>query len=175
VNRTEKENLVKEVNEKFGKAKAAFFSDTSGVTVPEITEVRAALTEAGVEHEVVKNTLAKIAAQGTPIEGSVDYFSGPNAITFAYEDPVAAAKALVKAEEDIEKFDLKGGVLEGKPLDLEAIKALSKLPGREELLSMLLSVMQGPARGFVTVLSGVPRSFVTVLSAIKDKKAEAGE
>ena len=132
------------------------------------------MREASVEYQVVKNTLMLRAAEGTDMALLSEYFVGPSAVAVSYGDPVAPAKVLTKFGKDYPALELKAGVLGGKAIDVEGIKALSKLPSREELLSQLLSVFNGPARSFVSVLSGVPRSFLGVLNAIKEQKESQG-
>ena len=91
----------------------------------------------------------------------------------AYDDPVGPAKALAKFAEDHDKFIIRSAVLEGEKLGPEELKALSKLPSKEVLLSQLLSVLNGVPTGLVQVLSGVPRTFVYGLQALKDQKEQA--
>jgi large subunit ribosomal protein L10 len=95
-------------------------------------------------------------------------------VAVSYEDPVAPAKVLTKFGKDHPALEIKAGVLAGKAIDVAGIEQLSKLPSREELLSKLLSVFNGPAQSFVSVLSGVPRAFLGVLNAVKEQKEGSG-
>jgi len=173
LNKQSKEALVAEFAEKLKVAKAAFLADYRGLDVAQADDLRNKLREAGVEYHVVKNTLLKIAAKGTDSECLEDQLSGPTAIALAQDDPVAPAKALVEFAKQNEAFELKAGVLDGKLLGLDEIKALADLPSREELLAKMLGSMSAPATNFVGVLAAVPRTFVQVLSAIKDQKDAA--
>ncbi|MDH3999180.1 MAG: 50S ribosomal protein L10 [Desulfuromonadales bacterium] len=173
MNKQSKEALVAEFAEKLKVAKAAFLADYRGLDVAQADDLRNKLREAGVEYHVVKNTLLKIAAKGTDSECLEDQLSGPTAIALAQDDPVAPAKALVEFAKQNEAFELKAGVLDGKLLGLDEIKALADLPSREELLAKMLGSMSAPATNFVGVLAAVPRTFVQVLSAIKDQKDAA--
>jgi large subunit ribosomal protein L10 len=171
VNRTEKEATVTELREKFQGAQAAIVTEFRGITVAKVNELRRALEKEGAVYRVVKNTLARRAVEGTEYEVLADQFIGPVGVTWAYQDPVAAAKVLAQFAKDSPVLTLRGGALGGKFLDPVQVEALSKLPSREQLLGQLLSVLVGPMRNLVGVLSGVPRSFVQVLHAIEEKKA----
>jgi len=109
----------------------------------------------------------------TGVEAIKDHFKGPNAIALGYTDPVAPAKVLTEFIKENNKLEIKVGVIDGKPLNLDDIKALSALPSREVLLSQVLSAMNAVPTDFVRVLSGVPRQLVNVLQAIKEKKEAA--
>mgnify|MGYP006283864829 FL=1 len=168
--RAEKQNVVEALNEKFSRAQAVVLTDYRGLDTTAMNELRVQLREASVEYQVVKNTLMLRASEGTDMALLKDHFVGPSAVAVSYEDPVAPAKVLTKFGKDHPALELKAAVLGGKFVDVEGIKTLSKLPSREELLSQLLSVFNGPARSFVSVLSGVPRAFVNVLNAVKEQK-----
>ena len=119
------------------------------------------------------STEKEIASKGTSAEEFMADLTGPNGVAISYEDPVSLAKTLVDFAKDNNKFEIKAGLLEGKAIDTEAIKALAKLPGREELLAMLLGAMNGVPRNLVSVLAAVPRSFLNVLNAIGEQKEAA--
>lgn len=171
--RSEKEELVKALNEKFSKVKALVLTDYRGLDMSAMSALRGKLREASVEYRVVKNTLMSRASEGTDVMLLKDYFSGPSAVAMSYEDPVAPAKVLVEFGEDHGHLEVKAGVLDGKLVDLDGIKRLAKLPSREALLSQLLSVFNGSARSLVTALSGVPRNLLGVLNAVKAQKESA--
>ncbi len=173
MNKQSKEALVAEFAEKLKVAKAAFLVDYRGLDVEQANALRRKLQDIGVEYRVVKNTLLRLAAKGTDSACFDEYLYGPTAITLANEDPVAPAKALVEFSKQNKVFELKAGMLDGKLLAVDDIKALAALPSREELLAMLLRTMSAPATNFVGVLAAVPRSFVQVLAAIKDQKDAA--
>ena len=171
--RSEKEETVKALNERFSKAKALVLTDYRGLDTAAMNALRAQLREASVEYRVVKNTLMSRASDGTDAALLKDYFVGPSAVAMSYEDPIAPAKVLVKFSKENQKLEVKAGVLAGKVIDVEGIKRLADLPPRDVLLSQLLSVFNGPARSFVSVLSGVPRKLLGVLNAIKAEKESA--
>ncbi len=168
-----KEALVAEFAEKLKVAKAAFLADYRGLDVEQANALRRKLQDVGVEYRVVKNTLLRLAAKDTDSACLDEFFSGPTSITLANDDPVAPAKALVEFAKTNKVFELKAGMLDGKLLAVEEIKALADLPSREQLLAKMLGSMSAPASNFVGVLAAVPRTFVQVLSAIKDQKEAA--
>ena len=171
MNRSGKEQVVAELSERLAEAKAAFLADFRGLNVEQATALRAKLREAGVDYRVIKNTLLKLAAQGTTAECLTGELSGPTAIAMAIDDPVATAKALTEFAKSNDKFILKAGALDGKVLSEADIKALADLPSREQLLASMLSSMNAPLTNFVGTLAAIPRSLVTVMAAIRDQKS----
>lgn len=177
MNREEKAGEVKALGEKLARSSIAVVTEYRGMKVVELQELRKELKAAGGDYQVVKNTLAKRSVVGTEYELLTKHFVGPVGVALGPKgDPVAPAKAIEKFKKDFPNVALsvKAAALDGKLLGAEDLKALARLPGREQLLSMLLSVMNGPARSFVSVLAAVPRDFVGVLDAIRRKKEEAG-
>jgi len=110
---------------------------------------------------------------GTDAELIKDSFKGPSAVAISYSDPVAPAKLLTDFAKENQKFEIKIGVMDGKVLNLDSIKALSSLPSREVLLAQLLSAMNAVPTTFVRTLDAIPAGFVRVLAAIKDQKEAA--
>lgn len=148
-------------------------TDYKGLDVEAMTELRAKLREADVQYQVVKNTMLRLASEGTGVEAIKDSFVGPSAIALSLDDPVAPAKVLTEFAKGNDKLEIKIGVMDGKTLDLSAIKALSDLPSRDQLLATVLSAMNAVPTSLVTALSDVPRRLVNVLQAIKDQKEAA--
>lgn len=170
--RQRKEQIVQEIKEKLETSPSVVLADYRGLNVGQVTTMRAELRNEGIEFKVLKNSLISLAAQEIGIEGLEVYLEGPTAVAFAKEDPVAPAKILMKYTRQFKALELKGGVVEGKTADLEAIKALAELPSREELLAQVLRGMQAPLSGFASVLSGTLRNFVYVLEEVRKQKAE---
>jgi large subunit ribosomal protein L10 len=170
--RMQKEKIVEALHEKFSKAKTALLTDFRGLNMSAISELRSQLRDASVEYQVVKNTLAARASEGTDMSLLRDHFSGPCAVALSYEDPVAPAKVLTKFSEENKALEIKVGIVDGRVIDLDGIMRLSKLPSEEELLAKLLMTLNAPITGFVTVLGGVLRNFMGVLEAIKCQKEE---
>jgi len=150
--------IVDEVAEKFQSAVSVVVVDYRGLTVEQVTNLRKDLREAGVEMRVIKNTYLKRAADKVGYEGLDETFTGPTAVAFSSEDVVAPARIMAKYAEDIEALEIKGGMIEGKVASLEEINALAKLPNREGMLSMLLSVLQAPVRNFAYAVKAVADS-----------------
>ncbi|MEH0022771.1 MAG: 50S ribosomal protein L10 [Desulfobacter sp.] len=173
MNISQKQELVERLSKQLSEAEIAIVVDYKGLTVLQITELRAKLRDAGVQMEVVKNTLMRRASQGTGAEVLTDLYKGPNAIVTSQDDPVAPAKILADFAKDNEKLELKGAALSGSLLDEEGIKQLAKMPSKEELLAKLVYTLNAVPTNLVNVLSGVPRSFVNVLNAVKDQKDAA--
>lgn len=168
-----KKEIVKNLHEKFLKSKVVIVTDYKGLNVTTINDLRRKLGEAEVEYKVVKNTLLVRASEETDKELIKDSFKGPSAVALSYDDPVAPAKILTKFSQEHNNLEIKIGVMDGKVLDLNAIKLLSKLPSREELLGLLLGAMCGVPTAFVRVLSALPMQLLSVLQAIKDQKETA--
>jgi large subunit ribosomal protein L7/L12 len=174
----EKAAAVAELHEKFVRAKLAIMTECTGLPVNQITELRKQLRGANAELRVVKNTMAIRAAEGTSLAGAKAHFKGPLAVIMGFDDPVMPARILrefIGAEKRDEKIKITGGVLEGKLLQAPQVAAVASLPTKAVLLSMLLSVMQGPVRSLVVALSGLVRQLVGVIVAIQDKKKGEGE
>ena len=169
----EKKKIVDELKDKFSKSKVVIVTDYKGLDVTTINSLRRELRESQVEYRVVKNTLLIRAAENSDLAMIKDNFKGPSAIAISYEDPVAPAKVLTDFAKDHAQLDIKAAVMEGRALDLAAIKALSKLPSREEIVGQLLLVMTGVPTGLVRALNDIPRRLLNVLSAVKNQKEAA--
>ncbi len=170
--RPEKQAIVSDLKAKFQRAKGIVLADYRGLNVKKTTELRRKLREAGVEYKVVKNTLAQRAARDANFD--IDrLLTGPSAMAFGYEDPVAPAKVIVEFARDNKELEIKGGILEGQPVGAESIKALASLPPREVLLARVASGMQAPISGMVQVLVGPLRKLVYVLNAVRTQKEAA--
>lgn len=143
--KSEKETVVSELREKFSKANAAVLGEYRGLTVEEISKLRRSLRGVSAEVKIAKNTFAKIASKGTDVERLEGYLKGPTAIILSYADQAAVAKVLTEFAKEQEKFKIKAGVLGGTVLDVNGIKALSELPGINELRAKLLGLIQAPA------------------------------
>lgn len=163
------EKIVAEIKQKLEESTAVILTNYRGLNVAQMTQLRAKLREAGVEYKVLKNTLTRLAAHQVGLEGLDDYLTGPTAIAFS-KDPVAPAKILSNFAKENKALEIKAGVLEGKIIDLEGVKALASLPSREELLAKVVGGMQAPIYGLAFVLSGCLRNLVYVLDAVRKQK-----
>lgn len=169
----DKKQIVEDLQKRFAESVVVIVTDYKGLDVAQVTDLRRKLREAGVEYRVVKNTLLRRAAKDTDVANILDSFVGPSAIALSYDDPVAPAKVLTQYAKSNNKLEIRAGIMGAKILDPAAIKALSDLPSREELLAKLLSVMIGVPTALVRTLNAVPGGMVNVLQAIKDKKEAA--
>ncbi|MFK4566810.1 50S ribosomal protein L10 [Enterococcus sp. UD-01] len=150
-----KETLVQEAAGKFESAASVVIVDYRGLTVEEVTNLRKQLRDAGVEMKVIKNSILSRAAKKVGLDGLDEVFTGPTAVAFSNEDVVAPAKIIDEFAKDAKALEIKGGVIEGKVSSVEEITALAKLPSREGLLSMLLSVLQAPVRNVAYAVKAV--------------------
>ena len=169
-----KQQTVEELNDVFTRAKSAILTHYHGISAADMTALRTHMRERAVDFRVIKNTLAKKASKGTPLEVLNSEFKGPVSLLVSFDDAVAPAKALSDyAKSGVEKSpEVVAGVIEGQQVTKEQIKALADLPSKEVLLSQMLSVMNGPTTNFVGVFSALLRKLVGTLDAIKDQKAQ---
>ena len=175
MNRTEKEQTVAQLVEVLKTANAVFVTDFKGLRVDQLSDLRRKIGGTGAKYQVAKNTLIKRAAQGTAVEKVFELLVGNNALSTTETDPVPLAKVLVEFAKANEKFVVKGGVLENKPVTPQQIKAIADLPSREVLLATMLGTMNAVPTGFVRVLAALPQGLMTALSAIRDQKESTGE
>ena len=170
MDRSQKDTIVRGLQESLGKASGTFLVDYQGLSVETLTRLRRELGEANVQFQVVKNRLLLIACEGTDTAALKDHVTGPSALAILNEDVIKPAKVLTDFSRDNEALEIKVGQINGKVLDLRAINKLAKLPPKEILLSHLLGTLSGVPASFVRVLSEIPRRMVTVLAAIKSQK-----
>jgi len=166
---------IAELHEKFSRARVALLTETVGLTSNEATELRRQLRGAKAELKVVKNTLAMLAADGTPLAGVKEYFKGALSVAIGYDDPALPAKVLrdfIAKEKRDKKMRITVGMVDGNVFDAARIKAVAELPSRQVLLSMLLGGMQAPISGLARTLQGILSNFVGVLIAIKEQPKE---
>lgn len=168
----EKEQLVKELSEKMRNNTGVIVTHYQGMTVAELSELRAKLRTHKCEYTIVKNTLGTIALKNAGLESFAQYFEGPTAVAIENGDPVSSAKVILEFAKEHTKLQVKAGLLGDKVLSAGDIKALAALPSREVLLAKLLGSMQAPIAGFANVLQGTIRNFVYVLSAIEKQQAQ---
>ena len=168
-----KQAVVKELVEKLSQAKGAVIINYRGITVSQDTKLRRKLSEAGVEYHVVKNTMTRLAAHELGITGLDTYLEGPSAIAASTVDPVAPAKIISEFAKEFKVIEIKAGLLEGKVIDADEVKALANLPSREVLLAKLLGTLNAPITGFVNVLAGNIRNLVYVIEAVRKQKESA--
>lgn len=155
------------LEEKIQKAKSVVFTNYAGLNLSQQTELRAQLKQSGSEFVVAKNTLLNLVFKNNELKKTLQ---GQTGVVLSYNDEVGGIKKVVEFAKTTEKPEIKLGWMSGKIISLEEISALAKLPGKLELISMLISRLQGPAYGLVNVLNANARNLVYAIKAIEDKK-----
>lgn len=163
--RPEKEYLVEEVNTHLDKSDYVYLANYERITVEEIAELRASLSEHDAEFHVIKNSIFGVAAASKELPDLSEHLTGQTAIIVGGNNPSGVAKAVGEFFKKKEKVDMKAGILNEKALTKEEIAVLAKLPGLESLRAQLLGLLTQPATGFVRIVNAVPQSFVNVLQA----------
>src|SRR5947208_637995 len=170
--RKEKQKDLDALAEQFKSANAAMLVSFQKMTVAKDQELRRQLRDAGVTYSVVKNTLARKAAAGTPLEPMADQFKGVTAVALSAADPVSLSKAISKfSKANPEIFKFKVGLVEGRVIELREVEAIASLPSREELLSKVLFLLSSQAQRLVNVISAVRRDLAVVVKQISDTNA----
>lgn len=169
----EKEEKIRQTVEDLKTANAVWVVDYRGLTVNQSETLRRQIRETGSSMKVLKNTLTKRALSEAELPTLDDILSGPSAFIFAEGDPSASAKVIRDFAKDNPQLEIKGGIMEGREVDADDVMAIADLPTRDELLSMLLRTLQGPATGLVRVLNGPMEAFARAVSAIADTKEAA--
>ncbi len=174
MNREEKSQIIDEIAEKL-KGNSAVLVDYQGMNVAQSTDLRRKSRESGVDFVVAKNTLTRMAADKAGVAGLNDYLVGPTALAFS-EDPVASAKLMAEFADQVETFVMKGGLLDGETVIGESdVVALSKLPGRDQLIAQIVGGISSPLTGFVTVLNNTVQGLVVALGQIAEQKESSQE
>ena len=150
-----KKVLVDEIKEKIKSAKSLTFVDYRGLTAVEDTALRSAFRKAGAEYKVYKNRLLLLALKELGMTGYESILEGTTAVAFGYQDEVTAPKILVDAIKDTKKMQLKGGILDGKQIDVAMVETLANIPSKEVLLTKLLYLLQSPIRGLAVSLNAI--------------------
>ena len=171
--RAQKNEIIEKLRARADRAGIVVVTDFRGMTVEELTELRVKLRAAGIDYQVVKNTLARLAVKGGEHDALKDHLKENNAVAFGYDDPVVAAKVLVEYAKTSKKFAVKLGSLSGQLIDSDGVTALSKLPSKPELLASTLGTMNAVPTNFVSLFANVIRGMLYALTAIKDKKEAA--
>ena len=152
------------------KSTSAIIGTFTGLTASKDFDLRKTVRAAGGSYHVVKNTLAAKSSQGTKVEKALQSLKGVSAVAYTAGDPVALAKALSTWVKDNAEFTFKLGIVDGKVITADEIDALSKLPGKEELFSKLLFLIQAPAQRLATVINAAGRDLAVVLNQAVEKE-----
>lgn len=170
MNKTEKEQLVEELSKAFKETKGVLLINFMGINVPDATELRRKVGDAGSDYRVVKNTLALRAAKDSSVEKLKEYFDGPTAIAYTDKDPIALAKVITQFAKDHPIVKLKAGVLEGTVISGQQVEELANLPSREQLLSKVLYLLNAPVVRLATALNSPLQNLAWALQQIAEKK-----
>ena len=169
--RPEKQSEVETLKTELARVSTVILTTFQGITVDQDTKLRRAVESAGGRYQVVKNTLAQHAGEGTPAEPLLKGLKGTNSIAYTAADPVALAKVLTKVAKDVPAFKFRSGVVEGRVISIEEIQQLANLPSKEELISKIMFLLQAPAQRIASALAALPRNLaVTVNEAAKQNK-----
>ena len=172
--RQKKNDTLAEVRELLKTTRNLVLTEYRGLNVEAMTTLRSDLRKQGVRLKVLKNTLLRRVMQETGYaETMQELIGGPVAVAFLGEDIAAGAKALTGFAKKNQFLVIRGGLLEGRRVAVDGVQALASLPSREVLLSMLLSAMQGPIKGFMTAAQGNTQKLMYALNAVKEQKEKA--
>jgi large subunit ribosomal protein L10 len=178
MDRTEKQKIVEQLREKMSRATAGVLTQLNGMDVATMTDLRRQLRAAKIEYRVVKNTLARLAAEGTNLAPMTDDFTGPVALALSYGDPVAPAKVLADFLKSLppEKaawLKIRAGILQGQRLDPKAVAALASLPSLPELRSKMLGLLSAPASALARLIQTPGQQLARVLDARKGTQEQS--
>jgi large subunit ribosomal protein L10 len=165
-----KTKAIGELKESFSAAQDFIYTDYRGLTVEQITNLRKNLRAKEVEYKVVKNNFARIAFEQLSAPDISSYLVGPTAVAIAPKDSSEVAKILFDFAKEVPNLKIKGALVGSTIYNAAQTEAYSKLPGRLELISMLMSVMNGPARNLTAALNDIPSRLVRTIKAIADQK-----
>ncbi len=175
VTKAKKIEQVSELTQDIAQAKTAILATFKGLKAAQSEDLRKTVRGAGAKFQVVKNTLAERAAQGTPLEPVLKGLTGVTSIAYTATDPVALARALQKYARDNPEFTFKAGVVEGRVISSKEIEALATMPSREEIMSKLLFLINAPAQRLVTAMNAVGRNLAVVVNqGVKENKFAGG-
>ena len=173
VSRATKEVLKDQIAERFQNSTASLVAEYAGITAEELASLRVELRNSQTEFRIIKNRVAKKAIEHSVpnAEAIKPQLKGPVGVAHMYGDVAAGTKVLLAFAKQNEKFKVTGGVMDGKALTAEDIKALSELPSKEELIAKIIGTLVSPHRGLLQVMNGVGSNLVRVINAIKDTKS----
>lgn len=171
MDRAQKEELVKTLHDAFSNAGVVVVAHYSGLNVADMTQLRSKMREAGGTIRVAKNRLAKMALEGTQVDGIADLFSGPTCIAYS-DDPVAAPKVAANFAKEHENLVILGGAMGATMLDITGVKSLASLPSLDELRGKLVGLLQAPAGNVAQVVAAPGAQLARVFGA-KAQQSEA--
>ncbi len=167
--RKQKQDDLDQLKKDFAQAGAAYLVDFKGLTVGEDNQLRSAVARTSITYRVVKNTLARIACDGTGLEPLREKFSGTTGVALTADDPVAAAKLLTEFARTHAKFVFKAGIVDGRVIDVADIERLATMPSKEELISKMMFLINSGAQRMAVVASGLARNIAIVIKEARAK------
>jgi large subunit ribosomal protein L10 len=169
--KAEKKTQAEELRAELANVSTVILSTFQGITVEQDTKLRRSVEAAGGRYQVVKNTVAQRAAEGTPAEGLLKGLKGTNSIAYTKTDPVTLAKILTKVAKDVPAFQFRAGWVEGRVISIQEINQLAQLPSKDELIGKVMFLLNAPAQRVATALAALPRNLAVVVSeAVKANK-----
>jgi len=166
------QQIVSDLAEKLSKSQSVVFTTYTGLSVPLLQTLRQSVSKVGGEVTVAKNTLIKIAFEQAGLPAESLSLSGQTALVLGYEDPISPVKALFNFNKENSLPIIAGGYFEGSLLGFDDMEGLSKLPGQQEMYSIVVGTLIAPIRNFAGVCNGVLRDFVSVLNQLAEAKAQ---
>ncbi|MFV1978569.1 MAG: 50S ribosomal protein L10 [Myxococcota bacterium] len=174
--RTQKEEQVSELNEKFSRAKSVYVADYRGLNVAAADNLRQRIRKGGAgdfEYRVAKNSVLRRASAGLDVAGLVSHFEGPTAVAISFSDPVGLAKVLSDFAKDHEVFEIKGGVVDGEVIDTAQIAVLAKLPSMDALRGMIIGLLQASATKLVRLIAEPGAQLARLVEARRAQQEES--
>ncbi|HLN86074.1 MAG TPA: 50S ribosomal protein L10 [Candidatus Limnocylindrales bacterium] len=168
----EKAQTVAAVHQLLKSAKMAIVTEYRGLSVAQMTHLRREIRGASGEYQVIKNTLVRRALKDTAFGDLEKLLEGPNGWVFAYDDPVVLSKTLIKFADSNDKLAIKGGMFEGRLMDIAGVKVLSQMPSKPELQAKLLAMINAPATQLLRTIQEPGAQMVRLLESLRKTKGE---
>jgi len=174
ISKAKKAEKIQQLAKELETSTTAIIGTFSKLTVAKDYELRKVIREAGGKYRVVKNKLAAVSGEGSKIGPALKGLKGVNSVAFTSGDPVALAKVFAKWASDNAEFQFKLGIVDGKLLNVEEVKSLATMPGKEEIFAKLLFLINAPAQRLATVINATGRDLAVVLNQGVEKQKFAG-
>ena len=174
ISKAKKSEKVKQLAKELETSTTAIIGTFTKLTVAKDYELRKVIREAGGKYRVVKNKLAAVSSEGSSIAPALKGLKGVNSVAFTSGDPVALAKVFAKWAGENAEFQFKLGIVDGKLLNVEEVKQLATMPGKEEIFAKLLFLINAPAQRLVTVMNATGRDLAVVINQGVEKEKFAG-
>jgi large subunit ribosomal protein L10 len=172
VTKEQKDDILKGLKDQFSRAQGVVFAEFRGLSVEDAQTLRRGLREAGLEYKVAKKTLIKLAAKENGYDLSKDVLEGPIGVAFGFDDEILAAQKMAEFAKKFEGLTLKGGIMEGKVIDVNMVNTLALIPSRDTLLAKFMGSAMSPLTGFVGIGNALVGGFVRVVNAYQEQRAE---